>query len=546
LNYKSEFIKFDLKGGLAVAALSLPTGVAYAELIGLPPESGIFTAIFALLCYFLLGTSNEIIIGPDSVIIGLLTSSIITAVSISNGTNVQLIMFTSIAAGILFFVAGILRLGFISNFLSKPILTGFINGVAIVLIIGQLTKFSGVKLQNSNTIFGLFEFIKNIGTLHFPTLLTGIISLVLIGILKVFSKRLPAALVLLILSILAASFIDLKKFGIIFTPEITSGFPFPVLPDLNILKDNYKDILANASAIVLISYTNAILLGKSFSKDRNLFDPDREFFAMGLSDLVCGIFRGFPVGGSSSKSTVNISSGAKTKYSMVFAALSMILVMLFFSDEFSLIPSAVFAAIIIDAAYMMFSSRELIDIRNYSKSEFRISVICTIGVITIGVLNGILIALVLTIIQLINKTSHPPEHEIVFDPESGLFHYLNPENKSLLKDDILFYRFNSSMLFYNSDYFRENLFKRISERKELKLIVIDATPVNYIDITFRNDLVDIISELNLKNIKLFFCRASSDFERKLKNRLVLKKLNADIFFSDVDSVIKKFQSNTQI
>ena len=543
MNYKSEYIKYDLKGGLAVAALSLPTGIAYAELIGLPPESGIFTAIFALLCYFLLGTSNEIIIGPDSVIIGLLTSSIITTVSISNGSNVQLIMFTSIAAGILFFIAGILRLGFISNFLSKPILTGFINGVAIVLIIGQLTKLTGVKLLNSNSIIGLFEFFQSIGTLHLPTLLVGIISLLLIWILKVTSKRLPAALALIIISVLTASVFDLKKFGIIFTSEITSGFPLPVLPDLNILKNNYKEIFANASAIVLISYTNAVLLGKSFSKDRNLFDPDREFFAMGLSDLVCGIFKGFPVGGSSSKSSVNVTSGAKTKYSMIFAALSMILVMLFFSDEFSLIPSAVFAAIIIDAAVMMFSSRELLDIRSFSKSEFRISVICTIGVITIGVLNGIIIALVLSFIQLIKKTSHPPEHEIVFDPVTGLFHYLSDDNKALLRNDILFYRFNSSMLFFNSDYFRENLLKRISERKELKLIIIDATPVNYIDITFRNDLVDIMSELHQKNIKMLFCRALPDLERKLSQRLVSKNMKTDIFFKDVDSLKRKIETN---
>ncbi len=540
MNYKSEFIKYDIKGGLAVAALSLPTGVAYAELIGLPPESGIFTAIFALLCYFLIGTSNEIIIGPDSVIIGLLTSSIITTVSISNGTNVQLIFFISVAAGILFFIGGLLRLGSISNFLSKPILIGFINGVAIVLVIGQLTKLTGVKITNSNSIAGLFEFIKNFGSFHLPTLLTGVISLLLIGILKKISRRLPAALALIIISVLAAAIFDLKQFGIIFTPEITSGFPFPVLPDLGILKDNYKDILANASAIVLISYTNAILLGKSFSKDRNLFNPDREFFAMGLADLVCGIFRGFPVGGSSSKSSVNITSGAKTKYSMIFAALAMILVMLFFSDEFSLIPSAVFAAIIIDAASSMFSSKDLIDIRKYSKNEFRVSLICTIGVITIGVLNGILIALVLSFIQLIKKSSRPHEQEVIFDPETGLLNYQTSDNQTLFRKDILFYRFNSSMFFFNSDYFREKLFKRISERKELKIIIIDATPVNYIDITFRNDLVDIISELNQKNIMLLFCRALPDFENKLKEGLVNKDLNSEIFFHDVNSALVKY------
>lgn len=537
MKYNLDYIKYDLKGGLSVAALSLPVAVAYSELLGLPPESGIFTSIFALLCYFVLGTSKELVIGPDSAVIALMTSSIITSVSISNGSNVQLIMFITVAAGIMFFIAGILRLGFISHFLSNPILIGFLNGVAIVLVIGQLTKFTGVRIENSTSITGVFDFIKNIGTLHLPTLLTGLISLFLIWIFKYRSTRLPAALIIIVLSVIAASVFNLKKFGIIFTPEINSGFPVPEFPDLNILKTNYKDILANAAAIVLLTYTNTVLVGKSFTKNRNSFDPDKEFFALGLADLVCGIFRGFPVSGSSSRSSVNISSGGKTKFSMIFAALAMILVMLFFADGFSLIPAAVFAAIIIDAAMMIFNYNGLAEIRNFSKKEFRVSLICTIGVILIGVLNGILIAIILSFIQLIERTSKPHEQEIVYDTHSGILRHLTPETQPMLRKDIFFYRFNSAMLFFNSDYFRDSLFRRISDRKELKLIMIDATANNFIDITFRNDLVDIISELSQKNINLFFWRAEPDFEKKLKQKLVKKNLNAEIFFTDVKSAV---------
>lgn len=543
MNYKSEYFKYDLKSGLSVAALSLPIGVAYSELLGLPPESGIFTAIFALLCYFVLGSTKELIIGPDSAIVALLTSTIIAYGSTGSDFNVQFIMFTTIAASILLFIAGVLKLGFISHFLSKPILTGFLNGVAIVLVIGQLTKFTGVEIVNSNSIFGFFEFIKNIGTIHFPTLVTGLISLFLIGIFKHTSTKLPAALVVIVISIIAASVFQLKDFGITFTPEIESGFPIPVLPDFDILKNNYGTIIGNAAAIVLLAFTNTVLVSKAFAKEKNVYNADKEFFALGFADLVCGIFKGFPISGSSTRTTINITSGAKTKFSMVFAALTMLLVMLLFADEFSQIPSAVFAAIIIDAASMIFKIRDIKDIRDFSKKEFRVSVVCTLGVIFIGVLYGILIALILSIIQLIERTSKPHESEFIFDSKTGMIHYVTPDNQALQRNDIFFYRFNAAMLFFNSDYFRERLFERISDRTELKVIIIDATPINYIDITFRNDLTDIISELNQKNIKILICRALPDFEKKLKQRLVKKNLNTEIFYPDVNFAVKDLENN---
>ncbi len=215
----------------------------------------------------------------------------------------------------------------------------------------------------------------------------------------------------------------------------------------------------------------------------------------------------------------------------------MVLIIFFFSKEFSLIPSAVFAAIIIDAATGIFNFKELIDIKKFSREEFYVSLICMLGVLLIGVLDGILLALILSFINLLKRASHPQEYEFVFDSNSGLIHEAIPENKSLLRNDILFYRFNSAMLFFNSDYFRQCLSERISGRDELKLIIIDASPVNYLDITFRNDLTDLIKELNQKNIKLFFCNADHRFQKKLSERLIKKNLEPEIFFEDINSAL---------
>lgn len=540
---KLSFIKNDLKSGLAVAALSLPVAVAYSEMLGLPPEAGIFTAIFSLLCYAALGSSREMIIGPDSSIVALIASSIFALGGLSSELSGQFIIIITIVTGIIFFIGGFLRLGFISNFLSRPILVGFLNGVAVVLIISQLTKFTGVAVKDSSSIAGVFEFFENLSSIHYPTLLTGLVSLVLIQLLSLTSGRLPSQLVIIVISAVCASIFQLKQFGIGFTPEISSGIPIPVMPDFSLFKDHYSSIIIDASAIVLLSYANTVLVGKSFSKDRHSYNPDKEFFAMGFTDIVCGVFKGFPVSGSSSRTTINIASGAKTKFSMILSALAMILVVLFLSKEFSLIPAAVFAAIIIDAALGLFKIKDMKEIREFSKSEFRISMICMFGVMIIGVLNGILVALVLSFINIISKASHPPEFEIVFDPNSNMIHKAGPGNMTLQKEEIFIYRFDSAMLFFNSDFFRKKLFEKISVRTQLKLVIIDANPVNYLDVTSRNDLTEIINELNQKNIKIVFCSAIPDFIIKLKPWLVKKNLNSEIFYPDVSSAVKEFESD---
>lgn len=538
-NYKISDVKYDLKSGLAVAALSLPIAVAYSEMMGLPPESGIFTAVFSLICYFILGSSKDLIIGPDSATVALIAASIFAVGGLSGELNSQFIAVTTIVSALILFTGGFLRLGFISNFISKPILVGFLNGVAIILIIGQLKKLTGVEIVNSNSIIGLFEFLGNLSSIHYPTLITGAAALLIIQLLGLKSRRFPSQLLIILIAIICASVFNLNEFGIIFTPEIKSGIPMPVIPDFSLLAEYYDDIIIDASAIVLISYANTVLVGKSIARDRQTYDPDKEFFAMGFVNIVCGIFKGFPASGSSSRTLVNINSGAKTKFSMAFGAISMILVVLFFSKEFSLIPAAVFAAIIIDASFGIFKIKELKNIRDFSITEFRISVTCMIGVIAIGVLDGILIALVLSLLNIIRISSQPKEFELVYNPVSGSAEPLGTINENLIRNEIFIYRFEASILFFNSDFFRKKLTERISGKNDLKLIAIDANPVNYIDVTGANNLVEIISEMNKKDIRVFFFEADQRFEKKISEMLVRNKLDSGIFFTDIKSALEK-------
>jgi len=533
-----NFFKSNLLSGISVAALSMPIGIAYAEMVGLPPEAGVYTVIFGLIGYFVLGTSRELIIGPDSAIVALLASSVIALSGDGSEMNLHFIALITITTGILFFVAGKLKLGFIANFLSKPILIGFLNGIAGILIISQLQKFTGVIVEDSNSIFGLVEFFSNLTMLHFPTLITGISAIIIIKILEKSSSKIPAQFTLIVFSIIATVVFNLEQLGVLLSPEITSPVPTLTIPDISLISGNFSEIFFCSLAILFISYTNQILTARSFSGNKNEVDPNREFYAVGLSDVLCGLFNGYPVCGSGSRTAVNIRSGSNSKLSGILAAGFMLFVILFFSKQFSFIPSAVIGAIIIDAGIGIFNFKEMNVIRKFSKEEYYISLICMAGVLINGVLYGILLSILLSFLMLIKKSSVPEEYEMVFDKKEKILVKRNKENDYMVRKDVLIYRFNSALLFYNCNYFRENLINRVSGRQDIKIVLIDSSSVNYTDITGLNELIDIIRELKEKNVSVSFMFANLDLENKIKSRLKKEKMTYDVFSQNYEQVIE--------
>lgn len=520
--YNFSLFKGDLIGGISVAAISLPIGVALAEIIKLPPESGIYTAIFALICYFVLGSSKKVIIGPDSATATLLATAIISIAAGNSAINMQLVVLITITTGLLMFLCGLLRLGFIANFLSKPILVGYMNGISVCLIISQLANFTGVDLKTGNSFMGVWELITKIELINLPTVVLGMISLIVLWGLNKISIKIPAQLLLLIISVVCVVIFNLDSFGIGLTQEIKNAYPDFVLPNFNVYFNHLSEILIASAAIVFVSYTGEIPVGRTYSKEKNSFNPNREFFALGLADIVIGLFRGFPISGADSRTAVNNAVGGKTKMVNLIAAFVMVLVIIFLSKQFSLVPSVVFAAIIVYAAFGLFQIKDLVNIRKFSKKEYRVAMICMIGVIFMGVYQGFLLAFVLTIIQLLRRLSKPPENELVYDKEHEYTLELDEGNNRLEIDDILIYRFNSALLFLNIDYFSEKIQERTLNKPNVKTIIIDARTINYIDVTALGSLADIIKEFNDNKIKVVFAglkeRYHAVLSEKLKNR----------------------------
>jgi high affinity sulfate transporter 1 len=539
--YNLGFLGNDIMGGISVAALSIPVGVAYSEIAGLPAESGLYTAIIALLAYFILGSSKQVIIGPDSATVTLFATTVIAISAGNNSLTPQFIMMVTALTGILMFLAGFLKLGFISNFLSKPILIGYLNGVSIVLIVSQLGKLTGIQLEQTGLFKKIFEIFQNLDLLHWPTFILGIVSILFLYLVKKISVKIPSQLLLLIITAIIAGLLDFKSLGILFLQEIKNPYPSIILPDFKLFFEHFPDILVASAAVLFVSFSGEIPVVQAFSKDKKGFNPNKEFFALGLADLLIGFFKGFPISGADSRTAVNVAVGGKTKVVNLVAAAIMLLVILLVPGVFARIPLVTFGSIIVFAALGMFKRGAGLDILHSDRKEFFVFVVCILGVLLMGVYQGILIALILSFIQLISKTSKPQEFEMIFDTEKGSASPYTADSAHLLRSNVLIYRFDSALLFFNSNYFSVQLAKRAASKPDLRIIVIDAKPINLIDLTALEVLSDSIKGFNENNITVVFSGANNAFQSSVIKRLNHDNIPSDIFYSGINSVFKKIK-----
>ena len=417
--YNANLFKSDLFGGISVAALSIPIGVAYAEIAGMPPESGLYTAVFALVAYFILGSSSQAIIGTDFATVTLFAAVVVASLGNSHGSPVQFMMMITVMAGVWMFVAGLLKLGLFADFLSKPVLLGYLNGVSILLIVSQLDKLTGLTLQQDALLRRISEVFQKATQINLPTLLLGIASIVFLQVFPRISARIPAAILLFVISIIASKTFDLTSLGIVFMPRIENVYPTFIMPDFKLFVDHFGDILFASGAVMFVSYTSAIPVVRGFSKDLKGFDPNKEFYALGLAHVLIGFFGGYPVSGDDSRTAVNIAVGGKTKFVNIIAAFLILLTVFLLPGVLTALPLVIISAIIASAGITMFERGAGIWLWREDRQAFWVFIVCVAGVLSLGVYQGMLFAIVLAFWQLIKRSSRPSEMELVYDPVSG-------------------------------------------------------------------------------------------------------------------------------
>lgn len=534
--YNSALFKSDLFGGISVAALSIPIAVAYAEIAGMPPESGLYTAIFALVAYFIFGSSKHAIIGTDFPTVTLFAAVVVAAFGRDHGSATQFMMQITVMAAVWMFIAGYLRLGFISNFLSKPILLGYLNGVSIMLIVSQLDKLTGISLENDAFLRRILEVFEKLQLINWPTFLIGVASILFLLYFGRISAKVPAAIVLFVVTIIAAQVFDLGAMGVAFMPAIQNPYPNFIRPDLGLFFDHFSEIFFASVAVMFVSYTSAIPVIRGVAEDIKAFDANKEFYALGFGHVLIGFFGGYPVSADDSRTAVNIAVGGRTKFVNLIAAFLILLTVFLAPGILTAMPLVTIAAIIAAAGIGMFERGAGLHLFRTEKSEFWVFAVCIVGVLALGVYQGILFAVILAILQLIKRSSKPKEVELVYDKETASVTECSVD--SVPPDHgVLIYRFGSALLFYNAEYFAERISRLAESKKDLKRIVIDAAPINMIDLTAVSVVKDLIKAFNEKGIAFAFAGANESVRSAVIRELESNGLNADIFYPDIPSAV---------
>ena len=529
LRYNRADFTHDLVAGLSVAAVALPVGVAYAQLAGFNPAVGLYSSILPLVVYAFFGTSRQLIVGPDAAVCALVAAAVGPLAMGNSDLYLSLTQALTFFAGLLCIVASFFRLGGLADFLSKPILVGFLNGVALSIGLGQIGKIFGFPISAAGILPRLAEFVSKVGQTHWPTLTIGLATFALLAISSRLFPRIPAALLAMLIAGAAVGIFDLEAVGVKTVGRVPSGMPqlhFPQFPT-----DLLPDLLAEAVGLALISFSSMMLTARSFaSKNRYEIDADREFAALGLVNLASSITQGFAVSGADSRTAVNDATGGRTQLVSLFAAGLVAAVLMFLTGPLRYVPLAALGAVLVKAALSLVDIATLKTLYRMDRREFALSVIASLGVVAVGAIKAILIAVLLAIVRFVRLSFRPTTE--VLGSINGLpgLHSIERHPNAQTTPGLLLFRFNAPIVFFNAPYFKREALAAVESATKLKWFVLDMIPITMIDATGLYTAAEVIQTLADRGIAFVTAGRQTEWTDWAKNR-------PDIFSS---SSIRRF------
>jgi high affinity sulfate transporter 1 len=500
-DYRSTWLLKDVSAGLAIAAVALPIGVAYPAIAGLPPLVGLYASILPLVGYAIFGSSRQLIVGPDAATLAILAAALS---QVSTGSEQQRVVVSAafaITVGIMCMLSVALRLGFIANFLSRPILTGYLCGISLTLLTSQIGRLTTVQLEGKGLLRPLIELSGRVTQIHVPTLVFGMGILFLLRSLKWWAPRSPGPLVAVIIATLLSFILDPQSFGITLLGKIPA-----VLPGLALRMPEgieLEDLVQNAFGILVVSFGSGIVTARSFgAKNRYRVDANRELIGFGAANIASGLFGGFPVSGADSRTAINDAVCGRTQIAGLVAAAALAFVLVALTDVMKYLPVAALGAVIASAALDLFDARELRRLWQTSHAEFLFALIAMLGVIGLGVLKGVLIAIVATGVYLLARVSRPSDALLGCIPGRDGFYKLHREPRAKPVPGLAVYLVQSSLVFFNIDYVRDRI-RWIVDRlpQSTRWFILDAEAVTTIDSTAAAVLGEISEELSQRNLR---------------------------------------------
>ena len=545
--YDRSWLRSDLGAGLSVAAIALPVGIAYADLAGVPAVFGMYSAIFPLLAYALFGSSRQLMTGPDAATAIIVAASLGPLAGGDPERYLSLMVILTLMTGVLYIIAGFARLGFIANFLSQPILTGYLNGIALIIMAGQLQKLFGYSGEAEGFFPELAEFAGSLDQTHLPTLILSLGMLAALVVLRRTAPKLPAALIVVVAGIAAVAALGLDQTGVAILGSVPAGLPSLHFAQLD--TGVFNTLFADAAGIALVSFTSGVLTAKSFARrNRYEIDANQELIAFGACNIASGLAQGFPVTGADSRTAVNNAMGGKTQLVGIVAACSMLVILFFLTEPLAYVPTAALAAVILVSAIGLFDFAELRDLYTISYRELLLSLGTTLGVLVLGVLPGVLLAVALSLFWLLTVVSRP--HDGVLGRVAGMkgFHNIADYPEATTIPGLILYRFDANLVFFNADYFRERVREVIAAASTpVEWVVVDASSINVVDVTAFQKIDELREELAARGIVLAHARAKRNLARFFNQGWLMKRraLRIEYDFPTVKSAVRAFNSRTK-
>lgn len=544
--YERSDLRHDVVAGLVLTAFIIPVGMAYAQVSGVPPVHGLYATLVPLVVYALVGPSRVLVLGPDSSLAPLIAA---TVIPLSMGDPERAVFVASavaVGAGAICLVAGLARFGFVTELLSIPVRHGYLNGVVTVVIVSQVPVALGIEIEAGNTLERAGRTARAIvdGSTRPTPLVIALASFaVIVGLRKVL-PRLPGVLLAVAGSTVAVAVLGLDD-RLEVVGALPSGLPSIVVPEL--ARSDIAPIAVGSLTVALVALTDTSLLSRAFAARRGQrVDPDRELIALGAANLATGLAQGFGVSGSSSRTPVAIASGARTQLTNVIAAVTIAVLLIAVPGALSLLPTATLAAVVIAAVSELFEVRELQQLARTRRNEFVLSVVAFVGVVTLGVMWGVAIAVAFSLLALIQRAWRPHTTTLVRVHQRKGYHDArrNPDGQSV--PGLVLYRFDAPLFFANAALFREQVLDLATRADDepVNWVVVAAGSITEIDATADQMLLELHEELSVLGITLAFAELRGVVRDSLERSGTHDVIGPDRFFPTVGRAVRVYVRET--
>jgi high affinity sulfate transporter 1 len=528
--------------GLVLTAVLGPVGGAYAVASGVPAICGLYTTIVGLFAYALFGPSRVLVLGPDSSLVALILAVTIPLSAGDPSRAVALAGMMAIASGIFCIVAGTFRLGFITELLSKPIRYGYMNGIALTVLIGQLPKLLGIAVKTDGLIGETSALIQAVlaGKVNSVSLMLGATTLAIISFSK-YRKQIPGVLIAVIVASVAVAAFDLAKHaGVTVLGTLPHGLPVLTFPTIS--SNAVTSVLLGGFAVALVSFADTSVLSRTYAaREGSFVDPNQEMVALGVSNLAAGLFQGFPLSGSASRTPVAQAAGAKTQLTGIVGAIALVSMLQFAPNLLRNLPIAALAAVVIDSALSLVEIRDLRRIYRIQRWEFWLSIACTTGVAVLGAIPGIGLAIGIAVIEFLWDGWRP--HSAVLGRVDGVkgYHDIQRYPAARIVPGLVLFRWDAPLFFANAELFRERILDAVAASPTpVQWLVVSAEPVTSVDVTAADALEGLNTTLVEAGIELYFAEMKDPVKDKLKRFGLFSQFGEQRFFPTIGQAVGSY------